>query len=464
MASIRSLLAVSSFGALAVAAPLHAQGAAKAKAGGVTVVGLAFDSLRNAPLANAFVTIEGRSRSTTSDAKGRFVFDTLPPGTYTFAMQHAVFDSLGLSGATTRVAITDGKAPVVLALPSFATFWKAACGIVPLPAKDSGLVYGTIRDAKAQNPVAQATVELSWIDLVNLGSKTQTTGLTQRKWKSESQADAQGGYAICGAPLQTQLRLQAKYLVNATGVIDLPASPDRVRRRDLIISGTAPADTARRGAVTGSVLDANGRGVGGARVILDDKTEVRTDSSGHFIMRSVPAGSRQLDIAALGMTPVSTVVDVVLTDTAFVSASLRRVTNLEAMKVTASGAASRAQQQYEERRKLALAPAMDSTEIGKKASLASAFASFPSVTVQRQTANGRLFNIFLPSTGTDPCLAMLLVDGVQQPDHEILSTFSPDEIAAIEVYTRRLTVPTELMRNEPKCGVVAVWTKNAFRR
>jgi protocatechuate 3,4-dioxygenase beta subunit len=60
-------------------APLHAQQTAKP----VTVNGLAFDSLRGVPLPNAFVTIEGRSRATTSDAKGRFTFDTLPPGTYT---------------------------------------------------------------------------------------------------------------------------------------------------------------------------------------------------------------------------------------------------------------------------------------------------------------------------------------------------------------------------------------------
>ena len=108
-----------------VAAPVvaHAQAQAHAQAPSqstarVTVTGLAFDSLRGVPLANAFVTVAERSRSTTSDAKGRFTFDTLPPGTYTFAMQHAVFDSLGLSGATTRAVVTDGKALVTLALPS----------------------------------------------------------------------------------------------------------------------------------------------------------------------------------------------------------------------------------------------------------------------------------------------------------------------------------------------------------
>jgi hypothetical protein len=436
---------------------------APSRGAGVTVTGLAFDSLRNAPLANAFVMIEGRSRSATTDSKGKFTFDTLPPGTYTFAMQHAVFDSLGLSGATARAVVTDGKTPVLLAVPSFATFWKAACGAVPVPTRDSGLVYGTVRESKGQSPVPQAWVELSWLDLVALGTKVHPAGVTQRRWKSETQADAQGGYAVCGAPLNTQLRIRSTYLTNATGLLDLPSSPDRVRRRDLVISGMAAGDTARRGSVSGNVVDATGRPVPGARVILDDISEARTDVNGHFIMRNVPAGSRQLDMAAIGMTPFSTVVDVLTGDTALVTASLRKVTNLEALRVTANGSRSRVGKNFDEHKALGLGRFMDSTEIGRKTGLAAVFTSFPSVTVERVSSNGRLFNIYLPSTGTDPCLATLLVDGVQQIDHEILGSMFTDEIGAVEVYVRRLTIPTDLMRTDPKCGVVAVWTKNAMR-
>ncbi len=447
---------------LAVLATSARSAAAQSTVARVTVSGLAFDSLRGTPLANAFVMINGRSRSTTSDAKGRFSFDTLAPGTYTFAMQHAVFDSLGLSGATTRAVVTDGKSVVVLAVPSFATLWRAVCGGVPVPATDTGLVYGNIRDARKQDPVAQASVEVSWLDLVNTGTK-QASNITQRRWKSESQADARGGYAVCGVPLQTQLRIRATYLTNATGIIDLAPSGDRVRRRDLMLAGTALADSALRGAVGGVVFDTDSKPVPAARVILDDALETRTDADGRFTLRNVPTGTRQLDVAAIGMSPVSTVVDVAAGDTALVSASMRRVSNLEALNITASATRRRAAVRFDERRKQGFGSYLDSTAVGKRATLSAAFAGLPGVTVQNVKANGRLFNLYLPSTGTGQCLAMLQVDGIQQFDHEILGTMHPTDIAAIEVYQQRLTVPSELMRTDLKCGLVAVWTKRAFR-
>ncbi|MBL0169179.1 MAG: carboxypeptidase regulatory-like domain-containing protein [Gemmatimonadaceae bacterium] len=447
---------------LALSIALGSAGAQAASTTRVTVNGLAFDSLRGAPLANAFVMIEGRSRSTTSDAKGRFSFDTLPPGTYTFAMQHAVFDSLGLSGATTRAVVTDGKALVTLAVPSFATLWRAVCGGVPVPVSDSGLVYGNIRDAKQQRPVAQASVEVSWLDLVNLGTK-QSSNVTQRRWKSEAQADAQGGYAVCGVPLQTQLRIRANYLMNRTGLIDLPPSSDRVRRRDLMLAGTALTDSLLRGAVGGVVTDADGKPVPGARVILDDVSEARTDADGRFTLRDAPTGSRQVDVAAIGMSPISSVVDIAAGDTAFFAATLRTITHLEALNITASTTRRRAAVLFDERRKLGLGSFLDSSTIGRRGTLGAAFAAVKGVTVQTMSGNGRRFNIYLPSTGLDPCLAMLLLDGAQQFDHEILGTLSPADIAAIEVYPQRLTVPVELMNKEIRCGVVAVWTKRAFR-
>jgi hypothetical protein len=444
---------------------LGARGAAAQPGKVVTVAGLAFDSLRNRPLAGAFVTIAEQSRSTTSDAKGKFVFEKLPPGTYTFAMQHAVFDSLGLSGASARATVTDGKAVITLSVPSFATMWRALCGGIPVPTNDSGLVYGSVRDARKGLPMPEATVELSWLDLVNTGTKL-SANVTQRRWKNEVQADARGDYAVCGVPIETQSRLRANYLKNATGILDLPSSGDRVRRRDLVVPGISPSDTVLKGSISGTVNDDNGKPLAGVRVILDEKTEVRTAADGRFSIANAAAGSRQLDFAAVGMTPISMIVDVMVNQPAMASATLRTVSNLEAMRVTATGSLRRSAQQFMERRKLGFGSFVDSTAIGSRGTMASVFYTMPGVTVQRQPGsnNARLFALFLPSTGQGQCLATLYFDGVLQQDQEILTTLTPEEIAGIEVYQQRLTVPTEFLNKNPMCGVVVVWTKHAFRR
>jgi hypothetical protein len=448
--------------ALMLASP--SVGGAQATTKPVTVTGLAFDSLRNLPLADAFITVTGHSRSTVSDARGRFVFDSLRPGTYTFAMQHAVFDSLGLSGATTRAVVTDGKALVTLAVPSFATFWRTLCGQIPVPAGDSGLVYGTVRDARKGQSMPEATVVVSWLDLVNLGTK-EAANFTQRRWKSEAQADKRGDYAVCGVPVETQLGIRASYLSNASGQLDLAGSPERVRRRDLVVPGVLPADSMLRGTITGTVNDEKGQPLANVRVIVDDGTEVRSAADGRFTVRDAPTGSRQLDFAAVGRTPVSAVADVMADAPAQVTVSMRTVTNLEAMRVTASGTVRRAAMQFDARRKLGFGSFMDSTAIGKRGTMAAVFYGMPGVTVQRQqgTSNARLFALYLPSTGTDQCMATLYLDGVLQADQEIMSTLFPDDIAGVEVYQQRLTVPTEFMNKNALCGVVAVWTKRAFR-
>jgi hypothetical protein len=64
---------------------------ARGQAAGVSVQGIAFDSLRSAPLEGAFIRMAGAggARTTMSDARGAFAFDSVSPGAYTFSMLHA---------------------------------------------------------------------------------------------------------------------------------------------------------------------------------------------------------------------------------------------------------------------------------------------------------------------------------------------------------------------------------------
>jgi hypothetical protein len=429
----------------------------------VSVSGIAYDSLRGAPLANAFVILQERSKSTMSDERGRFRFDSVPPGTYTFAMQHAVFDSLGLSGATSKATVTDGKAAVLLSVPSFAALWKAVCGPNPAPQRDTGFVYGTVKDAKNRRPVPQAWVEISWLDVVKLDPAKKSLNVTQRRWKNEVQSDGQGGYAVCGTPIGLGITVRAFHGTNTTPTISLSSTPDKVRRVDVVLSGTTDADALRRGTVRGLVVDTGGRAVKDIKVAIGE-AEARSDAEGRFVLRGVPTGTRQIDATAVGFNPVSSSVDIFADDTAQITLATYKLTALDTMRVRAASANGRLRiMEFENRRRQGYGTYLDSTLISQRATLSAAFQGVPNMVVENQSANGRRYNLRLPAPNGGYCLANLMLDGTQQSDTEILNTMSPSDIAAIEVYQRRSSVPTELLRAQQSCGTVVVWTKRAFK-
>jgi hypothetical protein len=92
------------------------------------VHGIACDSLHGRPLAGAFIMIVGSSRNAMSDSRGNLQFDTLPPGVFTFLLQHPLLDSLGLSERPERLTIQRAEDVIRLSAPSFTTMWKLECG------------------------------------------------------------------------------------------------------------------------------------------------------------------------------------------------------------------------------------------------------------------------------------------------------------------------------------------------
>jgi hypothetical protein len=144
-----------------------------------------------------------------------------------------------------------------------------------------------------------------------------------------------------------------------------------------------------RGNIGGVVNDPDGKGIPGVRVIVDDTTETRSDAQGRFLMSGVRTGTRQVDFASIGMTPMSQVVDVTARDTVFANATLRTVTNLEAVKITASRSRLGSAMRFDERRKQGLGQYADSSTIGQRATLQAVFSGFAGVNPQAASANGR---------------------------------------------------------------------------
>ena len=427
----------------------------------VTVRGEAFDSLRGKPLDGALVSIIGAGRTVTADSRGRFVFDTVAPGVYTFVAYHAALDSAGVSGLTAKVNVGATTGDVHLAVPSFATLWRIACGDGRAPT-DSGFVYGTVRDAASRKPLGGASVELTWTDF----SVDSARQIHEKRWHRQTRTDASGNYGVCGVPMSAIPNIQASSNEAKSGVIDL-FDVSRVRRRDLSIAIAGTGDAERRGTVAGMLTDVSGAPFRGARILIADMPEARSGADGSFTVRDVPAGTRQVDIRSVGMAPYVTAVDVVPHDTVMLAAQLHKITLLDVVRVTGTITQQRRISALEERKRSGWGYFRDSTTFGQYGIMSSVFGSFPSLQVQ--PINGSTQFVLTLPQNVRRCVANLWIDGVRQAvagdptvAYGILNDLHPDQIAAVEVYPRGATVPVEFATVSSSCGAVVIWTKWAL--
>jgi len=420
----------------------------------VQVRGFAFDSVRGAPLGGAVITMAGDVRTVRADTHGRFTFDSVTPGPHTFSAQHAALDSLGFSGITTRTNVTDGHDEIRIAGPSFATLWRSVCGTNRIP-KDSGFVYGTVRDAGTQNAVPNATIDLTWLDLRVDRSKR----ISQSWYRGQTHSDAGGNYYICGVPFETGTRIRAATDSATSGLIDLSSGTLRVQRRDLSLGAATDSGARQFGVVSGFVADSAGRPVADARVVADGVPELRSGSDGRFLVRGMPVGTRQVEVLSIGMAPVVWIVEVTLTDTAQGMATMRRITVLDVVRVTASPAVRRLVRDIDERRTSGFGYVKDSTQIANHGNMFSVMFEFPSVRVERKNVYGD-FVVTMNGTGANRCVANVIIDG-QKADFDQLNFLRPADIAVLEVYPRRMSLPMQFIRFDD-CGAIVVWTKWAL--
>lgn len=462
----------------------------------VRIEGVAFDSLSNRPLPDAFVAVAGTGRSATSDTKGRFRLDSVPEGEHTLTMQHAAFDSLGLSGASVRVVVRNRMPRVVLAVPSFATLWRVVCGDTPAP-PDSALIYGTVKSPDGTTAIGQGLVEVSWVDLV--GGGTSLTSIGQRRWRRTTESDDRGEFALCGVaagvPLQMRIAPSPKD-TSAFTTLQLEATTARVRRRDVrmappptvlvdsatqaagdstieavrapMVVGnrvatppTAPSGLAAgvtsgtvTGTVTGIVTNAGGVPLENAVIAVDTLAEVRSGPDGRFRVAAVGAGTRQALVVAVGMSPQTVTMDVLPGGTTPVVITMQPVQLLDAVRVraNASTVAGMRRLTYEEHRRTGMGDFRDSTDFVGQNSIITALRMIPGVSVRV----GRGAQLLASSAS---CAGFRLVlDGHPTSAAEVF-LLQPADLAAMEVYKRRLIYPSDA----GPCTIF-FWTKGAFGR
>jgi hypothetical protein len=186
-------------------------------AGPARIEGTAIDSLRGTPLSGAFAELRPGNRQTSTDASGRFRFDSVPgAATYSVAVVHPRLDTLGIALTTPRFDLAPGEVKVVaVAVPPPARLVASFCTAAEVSRGPSAIV-GFVRDAERGAPLDSATVVLTYDEVAAGRPPLSVTAVP----------DAAGRYRFCGLPA----RMNGLLALNRKGVrtdpVPVVAVPD----------------------------------------------------------------------------------------------------------------------------------------------------------------------------------------------------------------------------------------------
>jgi hypothetical protein len=467
----RSLLPILAVATLA-SASARAQG---------TLTGTVFDSLRSfGPLREVSVLVMELNRVVTTDARGRFRFDSLPSGTYRVTFFHPLLDSIGIGAGAATVTVADGAASeTFLSTPSSPALYRRLCG--PAREQSLGAIVGHVRDVDTRNPIASATVETFWGEF-----QRQQGAFKRHTYQATTTSGAEGAYILCAVPSDVPLDVTARASGFEAGPVTVVHGREVVALRDIEISrrdSAARADTpglvrdstriARgAGTIRGTVLDAAGRVIAGAPVrVVADSRETRSDAAGAFVLSSVPAGTRTLEARAIGYEPTTVAVNV--PSTGFATAAIRFDRRPQQMRaITVVGQKPKLDLQgFSERMHMGVGQFITDEDLVKRpvarigdALLRSANLTYDLTSVGpelKMRASGTIANDTrcVPNFYVDGMLVPPAAEGTRQTMLQTIETMVyPNDVRGIEVYSSLGEIPAQYNRNNG-CGAIVVWLK-----
>ena len=450
------------------------------------ISGLVRDSLSGKPLGGATVQLVPSAtpwlagRTVRSDSLGRFSIDTVAPGQYLFGFQHPRLDSLGME-AVTRTLDVFGSVKILradLALPSGRTFVRSFCGA---NSDSSGAVIGRVFNADDGAAAHGGSVIVRWAQM-----RIDNGGVRRVQMRTSATFGADGRYVACDVPTDVPILLQARAGVgdssranDMSGEIELAFTPNvPLLHRDLYLAApeqrsvtspgvaaassapgtarapTAPAGTAR---LTGRVAGADGRPVAGARVsVRGTDVVVSTDSAGMFRATGLPAGTRAVDVTALGYAPVRTAADLRPNrETSIAVSTGAKIATVSSVNVVG---ATPDRGGFLQRRAAGVGYFLDANTIEQRGAqnVAQALLNAPTLRANgydsqnRPLISGR--NYCKPSAFLD---GQLLRDGVGGVD-DLLTV---RRVGGIEVYPSAVEAPAQFRGANGSCAVILVWTR-----
>ena len=456
-----------------------------------TVSGVVYDSLTRQPLAGATVQLVAADsttrygRTVTSDAMGLFAFSDVPDGRFTLGFFHPMLDSLGLEPIVREVFVVGQRSMRAdLAIPSPARLRNAICG-PPSTANSGGVVIGIVRKAIDREPAVGVTVAAQWLEY-SIGRG----GVERRTPRRVATTRESGWFAICNVPSPGSLTLTASRGADSTDVIEVEVGADGYLRRELTIGASrtvaiaeTKADTMKRdsvqrggvgappppprrihvgdGRLSGTVFAADGgQPLAAAQVGIVNGPQTRTTERGEWLLTDAPAGTRTLEVRAVGYYPVRQAVDVVegAPPVRVQMQTFKAV--LATVKVTASYDRFRKLEEFKERSRTGAGRYMTADDIAKRqlVVMSDLFRNMPGLYLDGTSADAQ---ILMRGVFEDRCVPTIYIngspmEGLTVSDIDVM--VRPSEVAGIETYTPG-TAPLQFQSALGGCGSIVIWTK-----
>lgn len=414
------------------------------------------------------------------DGRGNYRLDSLPAGRYMIQLSHAVLDSLDLALPTDEVNIVAGEtARAQFLLPSNVALRNAVCRGLTL-AKGTGAVVGRVVDADSEQPLANADVAISWM---NLSVDRKTLRTANEEHTGWVRTGPRGEYRICNVPTGSWLLIQLQHAGRAGNALRIAVTEtEAVVLRNLSLSvlaaptlaaldsigATAPAiesdasagDSARSllmtggATVTGIIRGTGGRPLRDVQLrVVNAQQNTRTDEHGAYSLSGLPAGTQMLVVRRIGYLIGDIAVELRTGRTVRQDVELRRVVSLDSMRIIAQRA--RYAEFEDNRQNNAFGRFFTADQIAERhvAEVGQLVQTIAGFTVRGSGPEAKVYSNSANGSRSNCAEANVVIDG---SDHAQINHVPAREIAAIEAYRESAGAPGQY---RAECGLIVLWTK-----
>ena len=439
--------------------------------------GVAIDSIHGTPLVNATIQLSGTDRVGVTDSLGRFLVDSIKPGSYKVDVDHPILDTLGILLSTAPMQFAANEVTrVVIAVPSQEFLANRFC----TPARRAlgpGVLAGRVREPDSEVAAVGARVSLVWYDPDPPAVAGVPVKIKKAPRVREATVGEDGTYRLCGLPEKYEGKLQAQRKDGGTTAeVSITQEEGLLALRSMSVAPLAtvantdttkgaPARVAKGSArAFGKVVNKAGAPVSGARVsLLGGGASTTTRAGGDFSLDSLPAGTQAITVRHLGYAPKEVTVELSSRTPARVNVELGAyVPELAPVEVVSQMDQGLDRVGFSGRKRggaggYFITPQM--IENRKAAQFTDLLTTAPGIRIQ-----GDMGHMYITSTravGRAGCVTVY-VDGSQwqqlQPG-DLDGFVRPEEAAAIEVYPAGAATPVEFQTSGGDCAAVVIWTK-----